>query len=332
MRNIKHILVAIKDPSAFTSTALDKAIQVARALGASLELFHSITTSVSLGLDLGMDQLEDFKKARLAQYRNELEVLAERCRDAGVSTMTSVEWDYPPHEAVVRKAMKTEADLIIADVHAGRRVAPLLLHVTDWELLRYSPIPVLLVKNRRPYNKPVMLAAVDPTHANAKPSRLDDEILGTAGVIKRGFRGALHVVHCYVPLPDDVKPAELLSEQATATLEKRARAHARTRLAKVLKHVRIGRGQRHLVSAHPVNAIPTLARKIHCDIVVMGAVSRTGFKRLLIGNTAERIIDDLSCDVLVVKPRDFTTEVRRQSRGVRVRTPPLPMPYFPGPY
>ncbi len=46
-----------------------------------------------------------------------------------------------------------------------------------------------------------------------------------------------------------------------------------------------------------------MARKIHSDIVVMGAISRTGIKRFLIGNTAERIIDDLSCDVLVVKPR-----------------------------
>jgi universal stress protein E len=331
MRDIRHVLVAIRDPSARPSSALDTAIQVARALGASLELFHSITTSISLGFDLEFDQLQDFKNGRLAQCRNQLEALAEHCRDAGVSTMTSVEWDYPPHEAVVRKAMNSAADLIVADVHAGRRVAPLFLHVTDWELLRYSPIPVLLVRNRRPYHKPVIVAAVDPTHANAKPSRLDDEILGTAGVIKRALRGALHVVHCFVPLPDDVKPAEWLSEQATATLEKRARAHARARLAKLMKHVRIGRGQRHLISAHPVNAIPALARKSHCDIVIMGTVSRTGLKRLLIGNTAERIIDDLACDVLVVKPRDFTTEVRRQTRGVRVRTPPLPVPYFPGP-
>jgi universal stress protein E len=327
MRAIRHILVAVKDPSVRPSAALDKAIQVARATGASLELFHSITARVSLGSDLRQEDLAAFSKSRLAQTRNELEALAEHCRDAGVPTLTAVEWDYPPHEAVVRKAMKAEADLIIADCHAGRRLAPLLLHVTDWELLRYSPLPVLLVKNKRQYSKPVMLAAVDPTHANAKPSRLDDEILATARVIRTALKAELNVVHCFVPLPDDAKPAELLAEDATGKLERRARAHARARLAKVLKDVRIGRGRRYLVSAHPVNAIPALARKIHCDIVVMGAISRTGLRRLLIGNTAERIIDDLPCDVLVVKPRDFSTDVRRQGRGMRVSAPPLPMPY-----
>jgi universal stress protein E len=227
----------------------------------------------------------------------------------------------------MRQALKCKADLIVAECHQGRRIAPLLLHVTDWELLRYSPVPVLLVKSRRPYANPVILAAVDPTHANAKPTRLDDEILAAAGALEHAFKGELHVVHSFVPVPADVQPSELVSPDATHRLEVRARAHARTRLEKALGKVHVARDRRHLLSAHPLNAIPPLARKIRSDIVVMGAISRSGLKRLLIGNTAERIIDDLPCDVLVVKPRDFVTRVHRQSRGVRLSAPPLPMPY-----
>lgn len=36
--------------------------------------------------------------------------------------------------------------------------------------------------------------------------------------------------------------------------------------------------------------------------MVMGAVSRSRLDRLLVGNTAERVMDNLECDVLVVKP------------------------------
>lgn len=327
MRPIQRILVAIKDPSAHSLPAVDKAVQLARALGAELELFHSISTHVYTGLDLRENQLDELKNVHLAQYRARLEAIGARGWQVGVPTRTSVEWDYPPHEAVVRQALKKKADLIVAESHAGRRLAPLLLHVTDWELLRYSPVPVLLVKNRWPYEKPVLLAAVDPTHANAKPSRLDDEILAAASSVKGALNGALHVVHSFVPIPADVKPSELLEEDATGRLQKRARAHASTRLEKALGKIRIGRTRRHLMSAHPINAIPELARKIHCDIVVLGAVSRTGFKRLLIGNTAERIIDDVACDVLVVKPQDFATRVRRTGRGMRVSSPPMFMPY-----
>jgi hypothetical protein len=39
---------------------------------------------------------------------------------------------------------------------------------------------------------------------------------------------------------------------------------------------------------------------------------------LLIGNTAERILDQLSCDVLVVKPGKFRNPVPRSSRGVHL--------------
>jgi hypothetical protein len=50
----------------------------------------------------------------------------------------------------------------------------------------------------------------------------------------------------------------------------------------------------------------------------MGAISRSGLKRLLIGNTAERILDDLRCDVLVVKPPKFRNRVPRAARGARL--------------
>jgi universal stress protein E len=44
----------------------------------------------------------------------------------------------------------------------------------------------------------------------------------------------------------------------------------------------------------------------------MGAVSRSALRRLLIGNTAERVLDELGCDVLIVKPRGFKTTVPRR--------------------
>ena len=65
-----------------------------------------------------------------------------------------------------------------------------------------------------------------------------------------------------------------------------------------------------------------VARSIRAQIVVMGAMSRSGLKRVFIGNTAERVLHDLPCDVLVVKPPRFKSHVTYQSRGMRVVTPP----------
>ena len=58
-----------------------------------------------------------------------------------------------------------------------------------------------------------------------------------------------------------------------------------------------------------------MAREIGSSIVVMGALSRSGLKCLVLGNTAERLLDHLRCDVLVVKPRGFVSRVPRSPRG-----------------
>jgi len=49
---------------------------------------------------------------------------------------------------------------------------------------------------------------------------------------------------------------------------------------------------------------------------------------VLIGNTAEQVLNKLACDVLVVKPASFVTRVARIRRGVRITANPIfPVPY-----
>ncbi len=42
------------------------------------------------------------------------------------------------------------------------------------------------------------------------------------------------------------------------------------------------------------------AKNINADIVVIGSVGRSGISGALIGNTAEKILDEVTADVLVV--------------------------------
>ena len=70
-------------------------------------------------------------------------------------------------------------------------------------------------------------------------------------------------------------------------------------------------------------AIPHVAKKVGADVLVMGAVSRSGLQRLFIGNIAEQVLDSLPCDVLIVKPANFKSPVKSRKRGVQlVPTPP----------
>lgn len=324
MTTFRRILVAVKNPQAKSAAAVEKAAQLARATGATLELFHGIADSVyvdTLGVtDANVGELESRSKRRQLQL---LESIARRFRRRGIEVQTSVEWDYPVYEAIIRRAAATRADLIVAEGHATRHVAPWLLRFTDWELLRHSPVPVLLVKNTRAYRRPVILAAVDPSHAFAKPTGLDGEILRYGHQLKQALSGSLHAVHAYVPVPVAIASIESSGANISHYVEQHARAEAKSRLDRALHGARIARRRRHLVERHPIAAIEAVARETRTSIVVMGAISRSGIKRALIGNTAERVLDALTCDVLVVKPLHFASHVARATRGPRLVAAPV---------
>jgi universal stress protein E len=318
MRTIRRILVAVKDPHAKSLPAVLKAAQLARACGADLELFHGIATTVYTDIfSLQNASLADVEREMRAQYLRPLEKIAARLRTHGLNVTVSAEPDFPVYEAIVRRAVLIKADLIVAECHAGRRVAPWLLHLTDWELLQLSPLPVLLVKSARPYRRPVILAAIDPTHAFSKPTRLDEQILQSSADLQHALHGTLHAVHAYVTLPLYVGNGFVDNFDVAAEIEKTAAARAKKQFERALKLAHIPSARRHLIERAAQQAIPAVARKVGSSIVVMGAISRSGLKRAFIGNTAERVLNDLTCDVLVVKPKGFKNPVRRATRGVR---------------
>ena len=318
MRSIRRILVAVKDPASRSQPAVTKAAQLAKAFGAQLELFHAITTPIYADLYIqGERSAKGIEQKVHAQVCKRLDTIAQRLRAPGIQIAVTAEWDFPAYEAVVRRANRVKADLVVAQRHAGRHFAPWFLHLNDWELLRLNPAPVLLVKRAVAYSRPIVLAAVDPTHY-AKPAKLDERILHIGAAIVRALRGTLHAVHAHPSVQSGTKATDAFSPAKASQINSQYAAKAKAQLDRLLKSTTIPRGQRHLNGNPPVEAILEVARATHSDIVVMGALSRSGLKRLFIGNTAETLLDLLSCDVLIVKPSHFAHRVPAARRGVRL--------------
>lgn len=317
MRKIRRILVAVKDPSSRSLPAVAKAAQLAKAWDASLDLFHCMSGPLYIDAYSASGTFEDVANVKLQQQRSRLERLARKLRSENLEVSADVEWDHPVFESIVRRAHETKADLIVAERHAGRHFAAGLLQLTDWELLRTSPVPVLLVKTTGIYERPVVLAAVDPSHANAKPTNLDKRILRQGALFSEALQGSLHAVHAYIPLPTPF-PSNLLTEGAVQKLTADIAAKARRGFERAVRAHEIPKTRRHLLARHPINAIEETARKFNSAIVVMGALSRSGLKRLFFGNTAEALLDSLPCDFLIVKPDRFYSPVQQRRRGPRI--------------
>jgi universal stress protein E len=317
---IRKILVAIRDERRAPRSQLRKSASLARAMGASVELFHAINEPMALEA-IRHGHTGRSTEQTMAEGAQRSQQRLERLRRAdffeGLDVQTSVTWDYPPHEAVVRRALAIRADLVIAATQPHRQAARLLLTNTDWELIRHCPCPLLLVKSSRDYRKPAVIGAVDPFHAHAKPARLDGRILDAAATLARALRGELHAFHAYMPLTviaavplgqplaislppefEDVHAAQVAS--VVGRLASKAGIPARRR------HLRMGDVQSELVS---------VVNRTRAGIVVMGAISRSGLRRMFIGNTAELVLDALPCDVLVVKPAHFKTTIPKRQNA-----------------
>jgi len=328
MENIRRILFAVKNPDSRKHAGIDKAIDIAKRMGASLELFHAISAPLFLDLQpLTGTSTAEVKREVLQQRLRRLNAHVTRANVRGVDVTCKVQWDYPPHEAIVRRARRSGADLIIAECHQGSRLKPWLMHLTDWELLRTSPVPVLLFKNTRSYLRPTILAAVDPSHQHSKPAQLDAAIVTLGERVAELLSGTLHTVHANNPPVFGLTLGDPGLDAATlaVTYEQQKRKDSADFKAFADK-AGVSRARRHELDGDPVYAIPKVARSIRAQLVVMGAVSRTGLKRVFIGNTAERVLHDLPCDVLVVKPPRFKTRVLDRPRGMRLVAPAPLMP------
>jgi universal stress protein E len=64
----------------------------------------------------------------------------------------------------------------------------------------------------------------------------------------------------------------------------------------------IAPGHLQLRQGSAVEVLFDVATELPADIVVMGAIARGRLREMLIGNTAERVLDRMPCDILVAKP------------------------------
>jgi universal stress protein E len=301
VQKFERILVAIADPKAGMNKAIRRASTLARKTGASIELFNALAGTMSPGS--AHAATEQFTRFEARQNHRQLERTANRLRREELVVTTSVQTGSPVHAAILRRVRISKADLLVIEARKHNVFARLLLTQTDFELIRHCPAPLLIVKGRAAWRSPRILAALDPFHSNDKPSALDGEIVAAAGTVAALVRGSVHAAHVYQPLGSYV--ADLpMAPLALASMDAQEKAHrsaVRQRFYEDLSGYGIPKNRAHLISGDPSIELPRLARSMRAGLVVMGAVSRSGLKRIFIGNTAERVLDSLQCDVLVVK-------------------------------
>jgi nucleotide-binding universal stress UspA family protein len=115
------------------------------------------------------------------------------------------------------------------------------------------------------------------------------------------FGAQLHLVHV---VPPDY-PLASLAGLALVVPELEIGRHVRSHLKDAAKKysVTLRRENIHVLKGRPFQQISQLARDLNTDLIITSTRGATGFKHLLLGSTAERIVRYSPCPVLVARPQ-----------------------------
>jgi len=185
----------------------------------------------------------------------------------------------------------------------------------DMELLRKCPCAVWLCRPIAQSRQQIRVAvAIDPESAEPAAETLSERMLELSRSLADSCSRELHIISCR-----DYEFESLLRDSAwvKASDAQIARAVADTReehrsaLDRLIKASGISGQQKvHHLRGKAEECIPSFVKDRKIDILVMGTVARTGIPGFIFGNTAENVVQKLSCSLLALKPQGFVSPVK----------------------
>ena len=217
-----------------------------------------------------------------------------------------------PFLEIIREVLRNDHDLVMTTAEGYGGLKEKLFGSTAMHLMRKCPCPVWVVRPSQPEHHTRILAAVDPTPLEEEQFTVSVKIMDLATSLAQRQQSELVVVHTWTfPAEHSLTRGYLVASSELDGWIRQARNLHRRRLAKLLRPYPLQdlKTQVYMLKGEPGNLIPELAAREEVGLIVMGTVSRTGVSGLLIGNTAERILRQVDCSVLTVKPDGFVTPV-----------------------
>lgn len=213
-----------------------------------------------------------------------------------------------PFFAVIREVVSEGYDLVVVAAPGGAttggRIFPrsLALH-----LVRKCPAPVWLI---RPGSASRLVGVALEAGEEGEGRALDRELVAAATAMARVRSASLALVHVLVLHPSAavLRHRAGVADDVVAGIAARAEGRVRARLEALAAEAGMPAGV-HVLHGRPAEEVPRFAERAGLELLVMGTVGRTGVAGLLIGNTAEDILQQVTCPVLALKPEGFVSPV-----------------------
>jgi universal stress protein E len=317
MQLFRNILVGVDvtqydaatfQPSAVAREVVEQALWLAGKMAARLTFFST--------LDIGGEALPHLEETDFRQLTNTIEQNVNKLLQSLVAQARSrgIESEIKLAEGggwleLVRQVLRGQHDLLIIGTRDRSGLDRMLIGSTAIKVIRRCPCPVWVVKpdtHRIPLQ---ILVASD-----LKP--VDDDALRMTVALARLTQATIHVLHV-VDFPLHRFWSTGLPDAKEVAYHRRIREEATQKLQAQIDRV----GARNLTPAAQIHlldepgcladeGILRFMREWPIDLLVMATIGRSGLAGIMIGNTAERVLPQLTCSLLTIKPKEFVSPVR----------------------
>jgi universal stress protein E len=282
MAEFKNILVVI-DPTQDEQPALDRAVKMGAG---TKDYLHAFLCDYPCQKDLAdSNSKHEAKVALQKKSHKRLDTLLADLGEQSFEIGTEVYWNQDWPRSVAFVSARRHCDLIIKAMSPERGTA-FRFKSSDRYILRHASCPVLLA---RPDGSGVykrVVVAVNLDSADEAQIRLNNVVVRNAKALAKDVGASLHLVSAYkrpinrmlLENSDDELALEALVSQ-TFDID--------------VNHVELRQGS-------PKEVILQVASRTD-DVLVIGTRVRTGVSGALIGNTVEKVLKEIGCDILAVR-------------------------------
>ena len=278
---MRTILAAV-DLGAGAQHVLEGAVKVARWGDAALHVVH-VVESVSPEATTS-----PAAQTVLENEREELGVLVQRCCD-GRRIESQQVLAGKPAEAILARGRELKADLIVLGAHTEGELGARLFGTTAERVVRAATVPCLIMRAALPHSLTSVTVATDFSAESIAAAQVAATWLRTFG--EPAARPQLHLLHVGWPI-ERVDDPEIESRTLRPKLLDIEQLLATPGVAPIASHV--------VWSNRPAAAIAGWARKLGCDLLVLGTTGRSGLRDRLLGSVASSLARQAPCAVLLV--------------------------------
>jgi universal stress protein E len=264
-------IFVVYDPTRPDQPALERVAAIIEEAPASVHVFACIFSMLD-GAAGGGEKI----KQLLDEQRNKLAQAVAPLIEKGVNVTTEVQWDKDWYQAVVRASSNRNADLVLKSSYPHSARKRVFNRTSDWTLIRECQCPVLLVKSVDVPEKARILAAVDIRKEDEAYERLNTQIIQFSHRMIEGPKAEVHFVNAF----ENLKAVPSRHELA--------------------KNCDVANDRIHIQIGNPGEVIVDKAKNMDASLVVVGNSGRSGVSAMINGNTVERVLDKLDCDVLSI--------------------------------